>query len=152
MRDMGRNPDQSESRSGNQPDQQQETIVQHTDADGEPREYIAKRNADGDGTASLSPSYEDLGIFPDTWACVARMTEKDARGYSFELLAAGVDIRMAQDDDHEHWHIAVQGGLSKSPLAWVVGIRGAERDKRICSFTEAPHRQHPMDVQVAPGG
>jgi hypothetical protein len=76
-----------------------------------------------------SSDYEARGIHPTTFACVLTDDRKKAERYAFALLAAGVEVRVARDEDGKRWHVAVRGGLSKSPLAWVIAIRGGEVDE-----------------------
>jgi hypothetical protein len=91
------------------------------------------------------PDYEAKGIFPDTWACIGVMSEADAQGYLFELMASAVDCRIARDPDGKRWHVAVQGGLADSPTAWLVGIRGRFEDSIRTCTGPTEQGQHPME-------
>jgi hypothetical protein len=75
-------------------------------------------------TETASPTYEELGIYPDTWACIAvGMSKRDAADYLWRLALAGVPAVLALDADGKRWHVAIAGGLKASPKAWLLSIR-----------------------------
>lgn len=74
-------------------------------------------------TDTTTDQYAALGIDYDTWACVAVMSKRDATDYLFRLASAGVPALVSRDADGKRWHVAVQGGLKASPMAWLVSIR-----------------------------
>lgn len=97
--------------------------------------------------ATESPTYEELGIFPETWACVAVMSKADATRYLFCLAASGVPALVSRDADGKRWHVAVQGGLKNNPLAWIVSVRGEPYTTTECPLNTGG--QHPRGLQKA---
>ena len=91
------------------------------------------------------PDYEAIGIFPDTWACICRMNEEDAKGYLFELMASGIECRLARGTEGR-WHIAIKGGLADSPMAWLAGIRGRFDDQIPTCTSTSTTGQHPLET------
>lgn len=85
--------------------------------------------------------YEALGIFPDTWACIANLPKRDAMKYAFMVAASGCPVRIAKDPDGKRWHVAVQGGLKSNPVAWIVGVRGDPFEPVTCIDLSAQHPQ-----------
>jgi|GEM_PF-4506302 len=92
-------------------------------------------------TKTVEQQYEELGIFPDTWTCVAVLDKKDAQRYAFDLAASFTPIRISRDPDGKRWHVAVQGGLPKNPAAALVGLRGGPIGSVACTVSEGQHPQ-----------
>lgn len=92
-------------------------------------------------TDTKADDYEALGIFPDTWACIAVLERKEAEQYVFDLAASGVETQATKDPDGKRWHIAVKGGLKGCPVAWVVGLRNEPYNPVACPPYEGQHPQ-----------
>jgi hypothetical protein len=85
--------------------------------------------------------YEALGIFPDTWTCIATGTKQDTMKYLFWLAASGVECHVTKDPDGKRWHLAVKGGLKHNPIAWIVNIRGEAYEPVTCVDKPGQHPQ-----------
>lgn len=92
-------------------------------------------------TATRHLDYEVLGIFPDTWTCVAMLSKRNAQTYVWALAQYGVACRLSKDADGKRWHVAVQGGLAASPAAWIATIR-PDTDVPVCAAIAKG--QHPQ--------
>jgi hypothetical protein len=93
----------------------------------------------------VTAKYKELGIDENTWACIAVETLVDAKSFLFQLALEGEPALVAQDADNPKvYHIAVRGGLLKSPRAWLVGLRGADKPYQQCRFP-TPKAQHPQE-------
>lgn len=93
-------------------------------------------------TQTVEQQYEALGIHADTWTCVAVLSKPDAQRYGFDLAASLTPIRITLDPDGKRWHVAVQGGLPKNPLAMIVNLRGVPWEPVSC--TVGNDGQHPQ--------
>jgi hypothetical protein len=99
---------------------------------------------------NISADYLARGIHPTTFACVLTEDRKKAESYAFALLAAGQEVRVARDEDGKRWHIAVRGGLSRSPLAWVIAVRGGEvQEDMVTTCHPKVTGQHPQTRRAA---
>ena len=68
--------------------------------------------------------YAERGIHADTWACVNTGTKRNAMRALFNLALSGVPALLSVDpNDPKLFHVAVQGGLAGSPMAWLVALR-----------------------------
>lgn len=68
--------------------------------------------------------YAALGIHRDTWTCVNVGDKRMAQKALFNLALSGVPALVSIDPlDPKKYHVAVQGGLAGSPMAWVVALR-----------------------------
>jgi hypothetical protein len=104
--------------------------------------------------------YEALGITSTTWACVAVLPEPEAARFCLYLAASGVPVRASRDGKpnaskargRQLWHVAVQGGLKASPMAWLVSIRGEAQDPATCPGPmTGQHPQASREPDTAPG-
>jgi hypothetical protein len=87
--------------------------------------------------------YEALGIFPDTWTCVAIMERKDMERYVVALARSDTPAKVSRaPDDPARFHIAVQGGLKANPAALLVTFRDGPINEKACRGGDG---QHPMD-------
>ena len=90
--------------------------------------------------------YEALGIFEDTWTCVAIMPLRDAKEYTWALARVGVPCKAYRDPDGKRFHVAVQGGLKHNPAS--VFVTFGYQHVRTC--TAASPMQHPTLVLPDP--
>jgi hypothetical protein len=83
------------------------------------------------------------------WVCVAVLPKRDAASYALALAGTGVPCIAARDADGKRWHIAVRGGTTASPGAWIAGLRGEAFDPWTCQGDAATsHEQSPRPVKV----
>ena len=88
--------------------------------------------------------YEALGIFEDTWTCVAVMDLSDAKAYLWSLAKDGIPAKVSHDPDGKRWHVAIQGGLRKNPAAVFITYRGdAISEPPACTISRGQHPQAP---------
>jgi hypothetical protein len=87
-------------------------------------------------------AYEALGIFPDTWTCVAILERKDMERYVVALARSGTPAKVSRATDSTRFHIAVQGGLKANPAALFVTFRDGPINETACRGNDG---QHPMD-------
>jgi len=93
-------------------------------------------------TTETEQSYEELGIFDDTWACVAIMSKRDAKEYTWLLAQSDIPAKVSRDPDGKRWHVAIQGGLRKSPAAvFITYRRGPITEPPTCTASDMQHPQ-----------
>lgn len=87
--------------------------------------------------------YAARGIHPDTWACVNMGDKRLVAKALFNLAMSGVPALVSVDPvNPKIFHVAVQGGLAGSPMAWLVALRDEPYADAIVTCT-TNSGQHP---------
>ena len=91
--------------------------------------------------------YAARGIYRDTWACVNVGDKRMVQKALFNLALSGVPALVSKDpDDPKRYHVAVQGGLAGSPMAWLVALRDEAYPDSVVTCPAHTGGQHPRPM------